>query len=281
MTRSSQQTYIQRLGFQDKDRSNQRHGLACEYLLEQLIEQCLFANLSEQVNKKFSEYVDRLRVRAIEHKGNIQRKQTSIKEFSDRLSEDSEHLESFSRKWLEDEIKSLTGDVENLTSAFKGVDEDYRELLEFCGTIDDAPVREKIKQLLPSSSQINVPISNGKFVNGFADVLLPTRFDISLEDAELVQGKLLLDWCVYLSAYQYNSVLGEVKITPEPAENIIQQIAFYRTFMDDVTRVVLLLDYDAPVLKRLTENSDIEVYRLGKKFEQWIGSRTAPEIEEF
>lgn len=280
MTRSSQQTYIQRLGFQDKDRSNQRHGLACEYLLEQLIEQCLFANLSEQANEKFSKFVDSIRDRALIYKGDIECKQTLIREYSDTLSQNGE---AFSRNWYKKQIETLTGEIEHLTSAFNKADECYCKLLEFCGTIDDAPIKEKIKQCLPSSSQINVPISNGKFVNGFADVLLPTSFHVSLEGVEFAQEKLLLDWCVYLNDnhYQYNSVLGEVKITPEPAENIIQQIAFYRTFMDNVTRVVLLLDYDAPVLKRLTENSDIEVYRLGEKFEQWIGSRIAPKVEEF
>jgi hypothetical protein len=38
MATSSSQPYIAKLGFQDQDRQSARHGLACEYLLERIVE---------------------------------------------------------------------------------------------------------------------------------------------------------------------------------------------------------------------------------------------------
>jgi len=156
--RSSQQTYIQRLGFQDQDRTNPRHQQACEYLLQRI--------------------------------------------------------------W---EIRNA-------------------ELVEEFGA-------EKALPEPVAADCISVPLRNAYSVSGFADVL-------------------------------YLNILGEVKITPEPAENVLQQINFYRSMHFDIGKVYLLVDYDAPALKRLTAGSDILVYRLGAGFEAWLATRTNATTEE-
>ena len=224
MTRSTQQTYIQRLGFQDADRQNQRHGLACEYLAEQLFEQKIFSQISAENITKFL--------------------CVSEDKFTDEL-------------------------LEKITNKAK------EQILS---------IKEKALKKISYSNFINVPIKNKDYVNGFADVLIKKSFNLEL-NLHSVDG-------VPFSPHFYDNdnygregfcslaTLGEIKITPEPAENIIQQIKFYREFVR-VKRVVILVDFDAPDLQRLVKGSDIELYRLGDKFEAWIQNRTKPATEEF
>lgn len=233
MTRSSQQTYIQRLGFQDKDRSNVRHGLACEYLLNRLIE---------------SEWMPN---------SNIDSKATAVLTYFLKFN-----LLDFFGKDLEIVKKFFIDVIENKS-------------------YDINKIIEKIQPITTCSRRINVPIVSGKFVNGFADVVLPGDFDLSvnLKKQSLAAGVLELEWIVH-PLDEYNLILGEIKITPEPAENIIQQIAFYRQYLH-VKKVIILVDYDAPQLKRMTAGSDISVYRLGNVFEKWCSEQSNPEIDEF
>ena len=107
-----------------------------------------------------------------------------------------------------------------------------------------------------------MPVINDRdhqYVSGFADVLLPDRYDNGIQrwtDTEF-------DYTFYgLDDHHDGVVLGEVKITPEPAENIVEQIAFYRTYIK-ASKVVILVYYPAPGLKRMTTGCEIEVYRLG------------------
>ena len=235
VTRSSQQTYIQRLGFQDKDRSNVRHGLACEYLLNRLVksEWMASSNLENEIIAALKYFLT-----------------YNITEFTGH--------ENFKivKKFFVDAIENKSYDINKIT--------------------------EKIQAAIHCSRCINVPIVSGKFVNGFADVVLPGNFAllVKLNEQSLSAGFLELEWTAHKSENQYNFILGEVKITPEPAENIIQQIAFYREYLH-AKKVIILVDYDAPQLKRMTEGSDIFVYRLGNAFEEWCAEQLNPEIDEF
>jgi hypothetical protein len=227
MTHAAQQTYIQRLGFQDKDRSNQRHGLACEYLFRRLVEQDAQKITEEACARVLKDQVDFYQGSPYGHS--------------------------------KQELDLILG-----------------RLGELCPKEGAEQLRQKTLEI-PTSDYINVPIRGGhqrQYVNGFADVLSP-RFYAHLwkggEDSPAL-------W-VLGEADREGNTLGEVKITPEPAENVIQQIAFYKTYLN-TKRVVLLVDYEDPMLKRLTDNSNIEVYRLGPKFESWVSSQGSPTTEE-
>lgn len=248
MTRSSQQTYIQRLGFQDKDRANPRHGLACEYLLDRHIEQSVFPKLQE------------LKARAINY----------FLEYS------AEKIKELNLKYRNLEHKSeFDSDASNQAEYVLNVINKQKLAMDRLGEVAQTISEDKMKKIicasLPSSQFISVPISSGKFVNGFADFLFDGAPYFYFDDDLAIKVTL---------ESNYRTVLGEVKITPEPAENIIQQIAFYREFVC-VNEVIILVDYDAPQLKRMTENSDIKVYRLGARFDEWCAMKTNPAIEEF
>jgi hypothetical protein len=246
MTRSAQQTYIQRLGFQDKDRGNQRHGLACEYLFDRLTDDTIFKKLRAHANDALNGYRHSLRLDMRDGGCSAERK-----------------------KYLDYCAKTL--------EAMEGLDGSSVDLMDL-----ECQARNR----LPASSFINVPITNGKFINGFADVLLNAEPGFWIKDVRIDDNKIAATWGFPEERFVrdrqgcVNVILGEVKITPEPAENLLQQIAFYRNFVA-VRRVVLLIDYDDPMLKRLTANSDIEVYRLGAKFDAWVESRSQPAVEEF
>jgi len=223
VTRSTQQTYIQRLGFQDADRQNQRHGLACEYLAEQLFEQKIFSLINAENVVDFA--------------------------FNDRTLS-SEQLE-------------------------KAINKAKEQILS---------IKEKTLKQISYSDFINVPIKNKDYVNGFADVLIQKYLNVQLTPKSLdgvFFSPHLIDHTGSTTEHLFLlATLGEIKITPEPAENIIQQIKFYREFVT-VARVVILVDFDAPDLQRLIKGSDIELYRLGGKFETWIQNRAKPTTEEF
>jgi hypothetical protein len=248
MTRSSQQTYIQRLGFQDQDRANPRHGLACEYLLDRLIEQNVFPNLQE------------LKANAI--KSFLNYKTEEIKDLNYKYK----NLE-YQSKWnasASEEAKHVINTVNEQTLLLSRVH-------QAAENISESEMKQIIHKTMPPSQFISVPITSGKFVNGFADLLLNKTPYFYFDDDLSLKSDL---------RHNYLNILGEIKITPEPAENVIQQIAFYREFVD-VSEVIILIDYDAPQLKRMTEGSDIKVYRLGAKFDKWCSTKTQSITEEF
>lgn len=215
MATSASQTYIARLGFQDRDRSNSRHGLACEYLFERLLE---------------------LEVAPAVFGGKRNRLRQSI-------------------DWTESEIVRLHGyessHVQDLTTKLDSLHKAFYA----CGPDETlAAVQHEHKP----GECLNVPITSRSYVNGFADVLI----------RHYRQDEACGCW------------LGEVKITQEPAENVLQQVNFYVNYLERFTGAYILTDYDPAELKRLCAGTKIKVYRLGQRFEDWLATRTVPVTEE-
>ena len=73
--------------------------------------------------------------------------------------------------------------------------------------------------------------------------------------------------------------LGEVKIYPQSAEEILQQIKFYHSCIP-CRQTIIALDFDCPQLARIVEGTNVSVVRLGEKFEMFANSRNTPQILE-
>ena len=262
MTRSSQQTYIQRLGFQDKDRSNPRHGLACEYLLDRLIQREFISNMQ------------RLKDNAI---------QWGAEWRKERINEIKVRLEYTARslKYGWASAESIEAENQQLTQELNKLQSEIDRLPQIVNSASDDDIAHRIYESMPSNKFISVPIASGKFINGFADVLLNCYVSLNFQDNLAIESKCSsVDSDCFSRNQLQKSILGEIKITKEPAENVIQQIAFYRQFVY-VKEVIILIDYDDPQLKRMTAGSDIHVYKLGSKFDAWCAAKTQPLIEEF
>ena len=168
------------------------------------------------------------------------------------------------------------------------------------------------KHIIPSKC-IEAPINSltmrGQRTNSvicFADVLIPyseldgvsifskgekwsNNFDVDLcaniyhfITVDTLQIKKEHQSSVYFDSHNdkyLNSTLGEVKISKEPAENILQHINQYHEFVNP-TQTFVCLDYEDTQLKNLTENSKIKVVKLGPKFIEFCENRPAEEIEE-
>jgi hypothetical protein len=223
---SASQTYISKLGFQDRDRSNERHGLACEYLFERMVE----LELKPKMAKDWIDLINTKIEYAIEKLHKYKKSSYYAKE----------------AKMQESKINDLQKEKELF---------DMKEFLAL-----------QLAQI-KTGECINVPIVSqsyrSSFVNGFADVLVGTPWP-------------------YPGRRRF---LGEVKITKEPAEQVLQQINFYLNYLEPnsesaIDAVYVVTDYDPGDLKRLCVGTKIKVYRLGQVFEQWLANRTNPETEE-
>jgi hypothetical protein len=218
MATSASQTYIARLGFQDRDRSSEQHGLACEYLFERMIE---------------------LEVAPFFHK-------TNRADFVYRIEEVKREITTY-------ESNSYYKNRPESQKAKAKLQELEQHLEDFDASSKPSDYIAEARDLYKVGNCVNVPIVSRSFVNGFADVLID-RY--------------------------HHKWLGEVKITKEPAENVLQQINFYLSYLDNVDAVYILTDYDPGDLKRLCFGTKIKVYRLGQVFQQWLASRTMPATEE-
>jgi hypothetical protein len=221
MATSASQPYIARLGFQDPDRSKDRHGLACEYLFERLLELEVAPFL-----RNYKAFIETQKLPTLER-------------YRDEADEKNKHrVEYYDYR---SEIKRLQQEV----CAFS-----------------DPNLFDAIRQELNAASRVNVPIKSGYSVIGFADTLI--NWHVNCDD---FRGKQL-------------AVLGEVKITRQPAEQVLQQINFYKAHLKESYTTYILTDYDCSDLQRLTQGSDVKVFRLGQRFEQWLATRTAPATPE-
>jgi hypothetical protein len=76
-----------------------------------------------------------------------------------------------------------------------------------------------------------------------------------------------------------NCTLGEVKISKQTAEDVLQQINQYHEYVTP-SQTFVCLDYEDVQLKNLAKNSKIEVVKLGQKFIEFCENRPVEEIEE-
>jgi hypothetical protein len=221
MATSASQTYIARLGFQDRDRSSERHGLACEYLFERMLELEVAPQLSKWDRCEITD---------------------SISDTKAKIA-DYERNPYYANKVEPQQAKAKLQELEQSLKAFDANPDPDKYILK---------ARERYKV----GECVNAPIMARSFVNGFADVLIG------------------------IGDYYERKLLGEVKITKEPAENVLQQINFYLSYLGNVESVYIVTDYDPGDLKRLCAGTKIKVYRLGQVFEQWLANRTTPATEE-
>jgi hypothetical protein len=226
MATSASQTYISKLGFQDRDRSNERHGLACEYLFERMMELEVAPWLLGDQRSDIT--------------WDIRNAKTALADYE-------------RNQYFKSEAKQQKAKLQDLE----------QQLATFDANAKSPDYIAKAHDCYKVGSCVNVPITSRSYVNGFADVLVSTATCHQKIDCNI----------------RYPGALGEVKITKEPAENVLQQVNFYLNYLE-VKTVYILTDYDPGDLKRLCAGTKIKVYRLGQVFEQWLASRTTPETEE-
>lgn len=226
MATSAAQTYIARLGFQDPDRKQDRHGLACEYLFERMIQ-------LEVAPRALKWETDRMAAA-------IDNAQQSLNDYMERKKNNPY---CFDLRQAESLDRSLS-DLQKEQAFF-----------------DQGAFLSRHVAKIKAGHCINVPIVSdsyrSSFVNGFADVLIDDPYT----------GRFL----------------GEVKISKEPPEQVLQQINFYLSYLNrraEPQAVYIVTDYDPGDLKRLCLGTKIKVYRLGQVFENWLAARTTPATEE-
>ena len=229
MTTSAQQTYIARLGFSDPDRSKDRHGLACEYLYERI----LATEIAESLK---------------------QRQLAILKNRAASAAEENQLARQRLESITDSDYPCFKRPRDDLADKINQSFNCYNEAQSAIAALDAGEAMGEARSRFKPSDCINAPIRDGRFVVGFADVLI-------WDDLRVF--------------------LGEVKITRQPAEQVLQQINFYRVKLStpQVTTYVLA-DYDCSDLQRLTSGSSIKVFRLGQRFEDWLAKRAMPTTEE-
>lgn len=243
MATSVSQPYIAKLGFQDKDRGTDRHGLACEYLFERLLEIEVAPALNRWRLDFLAKDCNELSKNLEQARKTVSRAAKTLQTFDPAKPSGYYSQEELQTQYNEAQAKehSLSQKLELTIQAHHNFDDTTHG------------INEATKQYKAGLS-INQPIKSGsRYVVGFADVLMR------------------------IGSFE---VLGEVKITKESAETVLQQINFYQAHLNYVTTVYILTDYDCSDLQRLVEGTHIKVFRLGQRFEQWIASRVQLTTDE-
>lgn len=230
MATSASQTYIAKLGFQDKDRSVDRHGLACEYLYERLLEM----EAAPWLNETEQDFLSRKAASA----------EALLDETRQRIVEARKHGAS-AGGWYAQEATRLEAQASEQYDRWQ---ESLADLEAFSPSYGIDKARAELK----AAYVINRPIRQRGFVIGFADVLMH---------------------------FHGRRILGEVKITKQSAESILQQINFYELHIESGLTYILT-DFDCSDLQRMVEGTHIKVFRLGRRFEQWLATRTAFQPDE-
>ena len=105
------------------------------------------------------------------------------------------------------------------------------------------------------------------------EIIFKTNISRYLPDANLEHYK-------YFSWDKWSkSTLGEVKISKQESEEVLQQINLYHELVFP-TKTYICLDYQDSQLLNLTKDSKIQVNRLGTKFEEFCKNRPDQELEE-
>jgi Fe-S cluster biogenesis protein NfuA len=251
MATAASQPYIAKLGFSDPDRSKDRHGLACEYLFERLLE----LEVGPTITQKQKEYLNHLYSKAKEQYDEI------VSLLNDDQGCVSWRGHYYSRADITTVMQGCCDCCTSVNSALNTIHDDYG--------------RATAKATYCLSACVSKPIKTGyqgKHTAGFADVLLA---ESTIEPLVFDPNRL------YYPSIISPCILGEVKITKQSAETVLQQINYYRQHIEGgVDKVYILTDYDCSDLQRITQGSDIHVYRLGRRFEDWIASRAMPSTPE-
>ena len=243
MATSASQPYIAKLGFQDKDRGTDRHGLACEYLFERLLEMEVAPAVNRWRLASLANDCNQLSQNLAEARQAVNRAAKELQTFDPARSSSYYNQEYLQAQYNETQAKD------------RSLSQQLEKAIQAHHDFDDAAygIREARKQHKAGLS-INQPIKSGsRYVVGFADVLMR------------------------IGSFE---VLGEVKITKESAETVLQQVNFYQAHLHGVQTVYILTDYDPSDLQRLCIDTNIKVFRLGRRFEQWIVSRPEHHTDE-
>ncbi len=302
MTRASSQSYLQRLGFKDPDKTNQRHGLACEYLREKMID-----DVEEDMAR-------RIKLRAIANTKTV----PPELDLSYGIARNSYYKGMPDHSWMQDYLTK-----KNVFPDWVYADENAERIyMAWVNHVNELDFRRHLKscKVMPKGELAKMLQGPSGGTKGFLDVafLPPNRYTVlplrayyfDVEDPVSGEpkvprvGEFPYDkWRPWEDAYRGQKfhhgwseanvpadkrldvcTFGEVKITPEPAEVILQQLLYYcdQLFPCECRSIWLLADFDVSDLSRMAKDQlpQLRCFRIGQNFENWVATRQQPEVAE-